>query len=168
MKKNVDVRNKRLKHNMPSSMQQMLCKKATIKRTKNMKHSGVNVKWKPSTKNNDTGCEDLANALKHITSSPMMTKPQGNNNINSTTTMMHLLQNKGIAKTITMKNKASASSSSPCLSFPEAMIRKTYLLWALKVDKIFRLHNFEEEKKIAMASLEFQDYVLIWWEQVIV
>ena len=42
-----------------------------------------------------------------------------------------------------------------------------YLSWALKVDKIFRLHNFDEEKKIAMASLEFQDYVLIWWEQII-
>jgi hypothetical protein len=42
-----------------------------------------------------------------------------------------------------------------------------YLSWALKVDKIFRLHNYEEVKKIAMVSLEFQDYVLIWWEQVI-
>ena len=42
-----------------------------------------------------------------------------------------------------------------------------YLSWALKVEKIFRLHNYEEEKKIAMASLEFQDYVLIWWEQVL-
>ena len=42
-----------------------------------------------------------------------------------------------------------------------------YLSWALKEDKIFRLHNYDEEKKIAMASLEFQDYVLIWWEQVI-
>ena len=42
-----------------------------------------------------------------------------------------------------------------------------YISWALKVDKIFRLHNYEEEKKIAMASLEFQDYVLIWWVKVI-
>jgi hypothetical protein len=40
-----------------------------------------------------------------------------------------------------------------------------YLSWALKINKIFRLHNYNEEKKIAMASLEFQDYVLIWWEQ---
>ena len=39
---------------------------------------------------------------------------------------------------------------------------KEYLSWAFKVDKIFRLNNYEEEKKIAMASLEFQDYVLIW------
>ena len=42
-----------------------------------------------------------------------------------------------------------------------------YLSWALKVDKIFCLHNYDEEKKIVVASLEFQDYVLIWWEQVI-
>ena len=42
-----------------------------------------------------------------------------------------------------------------------------YLSWALKVDKIFRLQNYDEEEKVAMASLEFQDYVLIWWEQVI-
>lgn len=38
---------------------------------------------------------------------------------------------------------------------------------ALKVDKIFHLHNYDEEKKTAMASLEFQDRALIWWEQVI-
>ena len=42
-----------------------------------------------------------------------------------------------------------------------------YLSWALKVDKIFLLHNYDEEKKIATTSLEFQDYVLIWWEQII-
>jgi hypothetical protein len=35
----------------------------------------------------------------------------------------------------------------------------------LKVDKIFCLNNYNEEKKVTMASLEFQDYVLIWWEQ---
>ena len=42
-----------------------------------------------------------------------------------------------------------------------------YLSWALKVDEIFCLHNYDEEEKVAMASLEFQDYVLIWWEQVV-
>jgi hypothetical protein len=39
--------------------------------------------------------------------------------------------------------------------------------WALKVDKIFRLHNYDEKKKKTMAVLDFQDYVLIWWEQTI-
>jgi hypothetical protein len=47
-------------------------------------------------------------------------------------------------------------------SDPEA-----YLTWELKVDKIFRLHNYSEEKKMAMAALEFDDYALIWWEQLL-
>ena len=41
-----------------------------------------------------------------------------------------------------------------------------YLSWALKVDKIFRLHNYPEDKMIAMASLELKDYAVLWWEQV--
>ena len=51
--------------------------------------------------------------------------------------------------------------------FTERNGPKEYHSWALKVDKIFHLHNYEEEKKISMASLDFQDYVLIWWEQVL-
>lgn len=35
---------------------------------------------------------------------------------------------------------------------------KSYLAWASKVDKIFRIHDYTEKKKIAMASLEFEDY----------
>lgn len=42
---------------------------------------------------------------------------------------------------------------------------EAYLMWELKVDKIFHIHNYSEEKKLAMASLEFEDYALIWWEQ---
>jgi hypothetical protein len=42
---------------------------------------------------------------------------------------------------------------------------ETYLTWELKVYKFFRLHNYSEENKMAMAALEFHDYALIWWEQ---
>jgi hypothetical protein len=38
-----------------------------------------------------------------------------------------------------------------------------YLTWELKVDKIFLLHNYSEQKKMAMAALEFDGYTLIWW-----
>ncbi|KAK1692208.1 hypothetical protein QYE76_008905 [Lolium multiflorum] len=41
-----------------------------------------------------------------------------------------------------------------------------YLSWVLKVDKIFRIHNFSEAKKVAMASLEFEGYANVWWEKV--
>jgi hypothetical protein len=37
----------------------------------------------------------------------------------------------------------------------------------LKVDKIFGIHNYSEEKKMALAALEFDDYALIWWEQLL-
>jgi hypothetical protein len=47
-------------------------------------------------------------------------------------------------------------------SDPEA-----YLTWELKVDKIFHMHNYFEEKKMSMAALEFDDYALIWWEQLL-
>ena len=47
-------------------------------------------------------------------------------------------------------------------SNPEA-----YLTWELKVDKIFCVHNYSEQKKMAMAALEFDGYALIWWEEML-
>ncbi|KAK1650441.1 hypothetical protein QYE76_068246 [Lolium multiflorum] len=44
---------------------------------------------------------------------------------------------------------------------------KAYLSWALKVDKIFHIHNYSGGKKVAMASLEFEDYANTWWDQVV-
>lgn len=35
-----------------------------------------------------------------------------------------------------------------------------YLTWELKVDKIFCMHNYSDERKIQLASLEFEGYVL--------
>lgn len=37
-----------------------------------------------------------------------------------------------------------------------------FLSWSLKVDKIFCLHIYDEAKKIAMAYIKFDEYVLIW------
>jgi hypothetical protein len=41
-----------------------------------------------------------------------------------------------------------------------------YLTWELKVEKIFRVHNYSKEKKVHMAALNFDGYALIWWEQI--
>jgi len=51
--------------------------------------------------------------------------------------------------------------------FDEGSDPEAYFTWELKVDKIFRLHNYTEEKKLAMTSLEFDGYALIWWEQLL-
>ena len=42
---------------------------------------------------------------------------------------------------------------------------EAYLSWALKVDKIFRVRHYSENKMVALASMEFEDYALLWWEQ---
>ncbi|KAK1627781.1 hypothetical protein QYE76_002096 [Lolium multiflorum] len=51
--------------------------------------------------------------------------------------------------------------------FKDEYDAEAYLSWALKVDKIFRTHNYSGEKKVAMASLEFEDYASTWWEKVV-
>src|SRR5262249_41922635 len=44
---------------------------------------------------------------------------------------------------------------------------ETYLEWERKVDLIFECHNFTEEKKVKLAAVEFTDYALIWWDQLV-
>ncbi|KAK1615038.1 hypothetical protein QYE76_020555 [Lolium multiflorum] len=65
-----------------------------------------------------------------------------------------------------MKRTCMGNSSSTC---PSSRVKtsEAYLSWALKVDKIFRIHNYSGAKKVAMASLEFEDYANTWWEQVV-
>ena len=42
---------------------------------------------------------------------------------------------------------------------------EVYLSWQLKVDKIFRMNNYTQERKVALACLEFEEYASLWWEQ---
>lgn len=43
-----------------------------------------------------------------------------------------------------------------------------YLGWERKVDKIFVCHNYLEEKKVKLATVEFSHYAAIWWDQLLV
>ena len=36
----------------------------------------------------------------------------------------------------------------------------------MKVEQVFACYNYNEEKKIKLASLEFERYTLVWWNQV--
>jgi hypothetical protein len=42
-----------------------------------------------------------------------------------------------------------------------------YLNWELKVGKLWRMHEYTEDKKIKLASSEFDDYALIWWDNLV-
>ena len=42
-----------------------------------------------------------------------------------------------------------------------------YLEWEKKVELVFDCHNYSEEKKEKLAAVEFIDYAIIWWDQII-
>ena len=47
-------------------------------------------------------------------------------------------------------------------SDPEA-----YLEWEKKMELIFDYHNYLEEKKVKLAVVEFTDYAVVWWGQLV-
>ncbi|KAK1681394.1 hypothetical protein QYE76_042242 [Lolium multiflorum] len=39
-----------------------------------------------------------------------------------------------------------------------------YLTWELKIERLWRLHDYTEDRKIKLASSEFDGYALRWWD----
>uniref|UniRef100_A0A2N9FG25 CCHC-type domain-containing protein n=1 Tax=Fagus sylvatica TaxID=28930 RepID=A0A2N9FG25_FAGSY len=44
---------------------------------------------------------------------------------------------------------------------------EAYLEWEKKVELIFECHNYSEEKKVKLTVIEFTDYAIIWWDQLV-
>ena len=44
---------------------------------------------------------------------------------------------------------------------------KVYLEWETKVELIFEGHNYSEEKMVKLVVIEFTDYAIIWWDQLV-
>ena len=44
---------------------------------------------------------------------------------------------------------------------------EVYLGWEKKIELIFDCQNYSEEKKVKLAVVEFQDYALVWWDQLV-
>src|SRR4051812_19081966 len=42
-----------------------------------------------------------------------------------------------------------------------------YLIWELKIEKLWRLHEYTEDRKIKLASSEFDGYALRWWDNLV-
>ena len=54
------------------------------------------------------------------------------------------------------------------LAFQGKMDQKAYLEWEEKVELIFDIHNYYEEKKVKLVVVEFNNYVMVWWERLLV
>jgi translation elongation factor EF-4 len=44
---------------------------------------------------------------------------------------------------------------------------EAYLEWEKKVELIFECYNYFEEKKVKLTIIEFIDYVIIWYDQLV-
>ena len=44
---------------------------------------------------------------------------------------------------------------------------EVYLEWEKKVEFIFECHNYSDEKKVKLVVIEFTNYALIWWDQLV-
>ena len=45
---------------------------------------------------------------------------------------------------------------------------KVYLDWEKKVELVFDCHNYSELKKVKLAAIEFSDYAIVWWDQLVI
>ncbi|KAH9668396.1 hypothetical protein KPL70_021399 [Citrus sinensis] len=52
-------------------------------------------------------------------------------------------------------------------SFQGKNYLEAYLEWEKKVELVFDCHNYSEEKKVKLAAVEFTDYAIIWWDQLV-
>ncbi|XP_020582538.1 uncharacterized protein LOC110026087 [Phalaenopsis equestris] len=42
---------------------------------------------------------------------------------------------------------------------------KAYLQWEKKMELVFDCHNYSKIKKVKLAAIEFSDYAIVWWDQ---
>jgi hypothetical protein len=52
-------------------------------------------------------------------------------------------------------------------SFQGRTIPEVYLEWEKKIELVFDCHNYSEEKKMKLPVIEFTDYAIIWWDQLV-
>ena len=44
---------------------------------------------------------------------------------------------------------------------------EAYLEWEKRMEMVFDCHNYSEIKKVKLAAIEFTDYAIVWWDQLL-
>uniref|UniRef100_A0A2N9F015 Reverse transcriptase domain-containing protein n=1 Tax=Fagus sylvatica TaxID=28930 RepID=A0A2N9F015_FAGSY len=53
-------------------------------------------------------------------------------------------------------------------SFQSKNDPEVYLEWETKMEMVFDCHNYSEIKKVKLAAIEFTDYAIVWWDQLLI
>ena len=76
--------------------------------------------------------------------------------------MVGSLEKLGIRKIITW-----GSIKMKILLFQGKNDPEAYLEWEKKIELVFDCHNYSELKKVKLAAIEFFNYAIIWWDQLV-
>ena len=44
---------------------------------------------------------------------------------------------------------------------------EAYLEWEKKIELVFYCHNYSKLKEVKLTTIEFSDYAIIWWDQIV-
>ena len=44
---------------------------------------------------------------------------------------------------------------------------EVYLEWEKRMEMVFDCHNYLEVKKVKLVAIEFTDYAIVWWDQLL-
>ena len=75
----------------------------------------------------------------------------------------------GFARRVALENNREDDGlGKPKFSIPTLICDtedvEEYLMWELKIEKLWRMHDYNEERKIKLASSGFEGYALLWWD----
>ena len=82
----------------------------------------------------------------------------------------HLRRERGLRRNLLGRDRVDGNLESIKMKIPPFQGRndpEAYLGWEKKIELIFDCHNYSEEKKVKLAVVEFQDYALVWWDQLV-
>ena len=52
-------------------------------------------------------------------------------------------------------------------SFQRRNDPEIYLEWERKVEMVFECHNYSDNKKVKLVVIEFSNYAIVWWDQLV-
>ena len=67
-------------------------------------------------------------------------------------------------------NRDVDSVGKPKFSIPKfegSIDVEEYVNWELKMEQLWRLHDYVADRKIKLASSEFNGYALLWWHNLV-
>ena len=82
----------------------------------------------------------------------------------------HLRHERGPRRNLLGKDRVDENLGSIKMKIPPFQGRndpEAYLGLQKKIEMIFDCHNYSKEKKVKLAVVEFQDYALVWWDQLV-